>query len=166
MVLSLEIPSIFSNNTEFLSGKFFVVLDSFAVKKSVKPTVVQLFNQRVQNALIMFENCSFDDAIVALVHVVAKHPTFSILSSRFSTHNYRLGVQLKRYPCDNFTSSYNRISYLPVTLLGHHIFEINNKFIARFYFPFSCFPLCSFLISSCEFFYPEHLQTCYFVLST
>ena len=37
----------------------------------------------------MFGNCSFDDAIVALVHFVAKHPTLSILSSRFSTHNYR-----------------------------------------------------------------------------
>ena len=37
----------------------------------------------------MFGNCSFDDAIVALVHLVAKDPTFSILASRFSTHNYR-----------------------------------------------------------------------------
>ena len=41
----------------------------------------------------MFGNCSFDDAIVALVHLVAKHPTFSILSSRFSTHNYRRAAE-------------------------------------------------------------------------
>ena len=40
----------------------------------------------------MFGNCSFDDAFVALVHLVAKHPTFSILSSRFSPHNYRRAV--------------------------------------------------------------------------
>ena len=40
----------------------------------------------------MFGNYSFDDAFVALVHLVAKHPTFSILSSRFSPHNYRRAV--------------------------------------------------------------------------
>ena len=40
----------------------------------------------------MFGNCFFDDAFVALVHLVAKHPTFSILSSRFSPHNYRRAV--------------------------------------------------------------------------
>ena len=40
----------------------------------------------------MFGNCSFDDAIVALVHFVAKNPTLSILSSRFSTHNRDLKI--------------------------------------------------------------------------
>ena len=41
----------------------------------------------------MFENCSFDDAVVALVHLVAKNPTFLILSSRFSIHNYRRAAE-------------------------------------------------------------------------
>ena len=31
----------------------------------------------------MFENCSFDDAVVALVHLVAKNPTFSIFIEPF-----------------------------------------------------------------------------------
>ena len=44
----------------------------------------------------MFGKCSFDDAIVALIHLVSKYPTSLILSSRFSTHI--TGVQLRRYP--------------------------------------------------------------------
>ena len=92
----------------------------------------------------MFGNCSFDDAFVALVHLVGKHPTFSILSSRFSPHH-------ELQAC---------------SLLGHYILGNSNKFITRFYFCFSCFLSCLFLISSCEFCYCEHFQTCSFVLLT
>ena len=59
------------------------------MKKSVKANSISVFQLTNTKCTIMFGNCSLDDAIVALVHFVAKQPTLSILSSRFSTHNYR-----------------------------------------------------------------------------
>ena len=110
----------------------------------------------------MFGNCSFDDAIVASVHLVAKHPTFSILLSRFSTHNYRRATERLKII---LLVLINRISYLPVTVLGHYILGMSSKFITRFYFPFSSFLSCSFLISSCEFFIVKTFKR-YFVFLT
>ena len=81
-----------SNNRQFLSGNFFLTLDSFAVKKSFKANSSSAFQLTSTNCTL-FGNCSFDDAIVALAHLVAKHPTFSILSSRVSTHNYRRAAE-------------------------------------------------------------------------
>ena len=81
-----------SNNRQFLSGNFFLTLDSFAVKKSFKANSSSAF-QLTSTNYTLFGNCSFDDAIVALAHLVAKHPTFSILSSRVSTHNYRRAAE-------------------------------------------------------------------------
>ena len=72
--------------------QFFLTLDSFAVKKSFKANSSSAFQLTSTNCTL-FGNCSFDDAIVALAHLVAKDPTFSILSSRFSTHNYRRAAE-------------------------------------------------------------------------
>ena len=72
--------------------QFFLTLDSFAVKKSFKANSSSAFQLTSTNCTL-FGNCSFDDAIVALAHLVAKHPTFSILSSRVSAHNYRRAAE-------------------------------------------------------------------------
>ena len=72
--------------------QFFLTLDSFAVKKSFKANSSSAF-QLTSTNYTLFGNCSFDDAIVALAHLVAKDPTFSILSNRFSTHNYRRAAE-------------------------------------------------------------------------
>ena len=72
--------------------QFFLTLDSFAVKKSFKAKSSSAFQLTSTNCTL-FGNCSFDDAIVALVHLVPKHPTFSILSSRVSAHNYRRAAE-------------------------------------------------------------------------
>ena len=84
--------SFFCQTTGSSYLAIFLTLDSFAVKKSFKANSSSAFQLTSTNCTL-FGNCSFDDAIVALAHLVAKHPTFSILSSRVSTHNYRRAAE-------------------------------------------------------------------------
>ena len=90
--LNQDIFYLLSNNMQFLSGNFFLTLDSFAVKKSFKANSSSAFQLTSTNCTL-FGNCSFDDTIIALAHLVAKHPTFSILLSRVSAHNYRRAAE-------------------------------------------------------------------------
>ena len=80
----------------------------------------------------MFGNCFFDDAFVALVHLVAKHPTFSILSSRFSPYNYRRAVysdiifsEIVTSLLQDFISVF--LAFLPV----HFLFQAVNIVIVN-----------------------------------